>query len=304
MKIALALLLIFCLAGSRPLSVAGQAKYSFGVRITGHGKPMILIPGYKGSADTYNDVVAHYKDHYKCYVITLAGFAGQPPSGVHDHLLQKQRDDIIAYIINEHLKRPVIVGFSFGGVLATWAATTRPDLTGPLIDIDGTPFDISLQTNPFNKDSLINDHIVKYEKLVDKPTTYWKKRDSLYHTPASMKLGDPYVLKLVTDTNRLKEINIWDAASDFRSGALMDLEADTVDMRLSVARLQLPVLVLGSWVSWDYRLKSDAEKDYADKWAKAKNVTIVFSDKGKHFLMYDDLSWMLAQMDGFLKNYN
>ncbi len=70
-------------------------KYSFGVRVVGSGKPMILIPGNKGSADTYNDVVAHYKSRYKCYVITLAGFAGEAPSDAHDHLLLKQRDDII-----------------------------------------------------------------------------------------------------------------------------------------------------------------------------------------------------------------
>src|SRR5580700_9850957 len=94
--------------------------YSFGIQIVGKGKPMILIPGYKGSADTYNDVVAHYKNHYKCYVITLAGFAGQPPSGAHDHLLQEQRDEIIRYIIQNNLHKPVLVCFSFGAGLGLW----------------------------------------------------------------------------------------------------------------------------------------------------------------------------------------
>ncbi len=81
MKIALTLSLFFYLAGAYPATAAKKPSYSFGVKITGHGPPMILIPGLKGSADTYNDVVRHYKDRYTCYVITLAGFAGQPPSG-------------------------------------------------------------------------------------------------------------------------------------------------------------------------------------------------------------------------------
>ena len=84
-------LLLLALSVFLQRTVYGKQRvaYSFGVRIIGKGKPMILIPGMKGSADTYNGVVAHYKGHYKCYVITLAGFAGQPPSGVHDHLLLK-----------------------------------------------------------------------------------------------------------------------------------------------------------------------------------------------------------------------
>jgi N-formylmaleamate deformylase len=303
MKLAATLLVVFCLSGLFTARALAD-QYSFGVRITGHGKPMLLIPGFKGSADTYNDVVAHYKDHYKCYVLTLAGFAGQPPSGTHDHLLQQQRDEIIQYIIHEHLDHPVIVGFSFGGVLATWIATTRPDLAGPLIDIDGTPFDIALQSQNLNKDSLIKDHEARYARVVDQTPAFWKKRDSLFHSPMGMKLGDESLRKLVTDSSRIKEIEAWDAVSDFRSASLMDLETDTVDMRQSVANLQRPILVLGSWVSWDYKFKSDAEKDYADKWKNAKNVTMVFSDKGKHFLMYDDLGWMLAQMDTFLKKYN
>ena len=290
---------MLCLTLSGALASA-KPHYSFGVRITGHGRPMVLIPGLKGSADTYNDVVVHYARHYTCYVITLAGFAGQPPSGAHDHLLLKQRDEIIQYIIDQHLKNPVIVGFSFGGVLATWIATSRPDLAGPLVDIDGTPFDASMRDN-FNKDSLIKNDSAKYAQVVNETPAYWKVRDSIFHSPAAMKQSDAKVWRMISDTNRYNEINKWDIASDFRSSTLMRIEADTIDMRESVACLKAPVLVLGSWVTWGYDNKSEAEKDYAKRWKKAKSVTIVFSEKGKHFLMFEDLQWMLAQMDNFLK---
>ena len=127
---------------------------------------MILIPGFKGSADTYNDVVAHYKNHYKCYVLTLAGFAGQPPSGLRDHLLLKQRDDIIRFITDKHLHKPVLVGFSFGAGLAMWVACTRPDLTGPFIDLDGTPFDAAVDDEQVNKDSVIKVEGARYQKAL------------------------------------------------------------------------------------------------------------------------------------------
>jgi hypothetical protein len=38
------------------------------VEITGHGKPMILIPGFASSGKTWDSTVAHYKDQYECRV--------------------------------------------------------------------------------------------------------------------------------------------------------------------------------------------------------------------------------------------
>jgi pimeloyl-ACP methyl ester carboxylesterase len=269
---------------------------------------MILIPGYKGGADTYNEVVAHYKDHYKCYVITLAGFAGQPPSGVHDHLLLKQRDDIIRYITDQKLRKPVLVGFSFGATLATWITCTRPDLIGPFIVLDGTPFDAAVDVpdgHPLNKDSLVKADSARYAKALSQTPAYWKRRDSIFHSPSMAKLGFIEVQKFVSDTNRIAETYVWDKASDFRSGTLMSLEADTLDMRDDVAKITSPILMLGSWKGWDIiKTKADAEKRYGAQYTKAKNVTMIFSENGKHFLMWEDFDWMIGQMDKFLAKYN
>jgi N-formylmaleamate deformylase len=306
MKTGLLFTLIFLLG----LIIAnGQNRdmqhYSFGVKIIGRGRPMILIPGNKGSADTYNEVVAHYKNHYRCYVITLAGFAGRPPSGAHDHLLLKQRDDIARYISNKRLHKPVIVGFSFGAGLAMWIACTRPELIGPFIDIDGTPFDAGVDADHFNKDSLIAADGARYAKLLLQPPAYWKKRDSAYHSPAQVKLGNIYLQKLVSGPNRIAQIMAWDKTSDFRSAVLMNLEADTLDMRDNIANIKSPILVLGSWKGWDViKTKADAEKRYGAQFRKAKNVTIVFSQNGKHFLMWEDYDWMIGQMDKFLQKYD
>jgi pimeloyl-ACP methyl ester carboxylesterase len=284
---------------------AAQTGYSFGVRITGHGKPMILIPGNKGSADTYNEVVAHYKDHYKCYVITLAGFAGQPPSGAHDHLLQEQRDEIIRYIIQNNLHKPVLVCFSFGAGLGLWIACTRPDLIGPIVDLDGTPFDAAVDDVHLDKDSLVKADGARYEKALTRTAEEWRKRDSIYHSPAGMKEGFEEVQKLVSDTNRNNEIANWDKASDFKSSVLMNLEADTLDLRQQVARISSPILLLGSWKGWDnIKTKQQAEQRYAAQFTRAKNLTMIFSENGKHFLMWEDFDWMVTQMDAFLRKYH
>jgi pimeloyl-ACP methyl ester carboxylesterase len=282
---------------------AGANNYSFGVRIIGKGKPMILIPGLKGSADTYNDVVAHYKDHYTCYVITLAGFAGQPASTELNHPLKGQRDEIIRYIIEKHLHKPVLVGFSFGGTLAIWIASTRPDLIGALVELDGVPFDAGIEKNHVNMDSIRRDSRSRNEKIIEAKADYWKHVDSLRHTKKFRDEGLVELRELVSDTSRLKQIMAWDDSSDYKASRLMINEMNSLDLRDSVSKISSPILVLGSWKGWvNFKTKEAVAARYQKEYSPADKVTIVFSENGKHFLMYDDFNWMVGEMDKFLKS--
>jgi N-formylmaleamate deformylase len=278
-----------------------EPGFSFGVRISGKGKPMILIPGLKGSADTYNDVVAHYAAHYKCYVITLAGFAGQPPSGELDHPFREQRDEIISFIIKQHLHKPVLVGFSMGGALALWITTTRPDLIGKLIELDGVPFNAAID-NPQIKMDTVKASAKKWIAWdQSRKPGFWRRLDSIDRTP---KVRADYIKEIgtmVSDTARMLQIRGWDDASDQKATLIMSDEESALDLRDSVHKVNCPVLVLGSWVGWD-SLKTEAavEARYLQQWRPAKNLTMVFSEHGKHFLMYDDFDWMIAEMDKFL----
>src|SRR5437016_159006 len=116
----LALLLAVMLA---PAAVCQPT--SFSVSVSGLGRSMILIPGLESPAAVWDEVAAHYKSTYQVHALTLAGFAGQP--AVPDLRLSTVRDDIIRYIRENRLDRPVIVGHSLGGFLALWIAAAAPD---------------------------------------------------------------------------------------------------------------------------------------------------------------------------------
>ena len=92
---------------------------AFVVAVTGSGRPMILIPGISCGGNVWAATVNHFKDRYECHVLTLAGFAGQPPLG-GEPFLERVRDALIEYIRNKKLERPVIVGHSIGGFMAFW----------------------------------------------------------------------------------------------------------------------------------------------------------------------------------------
>ena len=283
-----------------------HSSFSFSVKVFGKGKPMLFIPGQTGDGEeTYSTTVKHYEANYKCYVITLAGFAGQPASKRDSDLLKGQRDELIEYMKEQHLKKPILIGFSFGGVLALWMECTAPDLFGKLVDIDGVPFEAAVENPRINKDSLLDSVKANLE--------YWRTRtpaqiahgDSAYHSPQDMKEGFEYLKKLVTDTAKISLILKWDVASDYKATWVMVNEINALDLRDNVANIQSPILVLGSWVGWDIiKTKEQAEKAYAKQFVKAKHCRIVFSDHGKHFLMWDDYDWYINQIDKFLAEKN
>ena len=118
---------------------SGAADSAFSVQKVGKGQPIILIPGLLSSGAVWSSTVERYKDRYELHVLTLAGFAGQPPLD-SDAFLPIVRDAIVRYIRDQKLDRPVIVGHSLGGFLGFWIAATTPDAVGGVIAVDGVPF--------------------------------------------------------------------------------------------------------------------------------------------------------------------
>ena len=114
------------------------AQDPFQVKVSGHGPAMILIPGLSSSGETWDTTVAHYKDHFECHVLTVAGFAGVPR--VPAPILDRVRDGLADYIRKNKLEKPVIVGHSLGGFVALALAAKYPDLPGKLAIVDSYPF--------------------------------------------------------------------------------------------------------------------------------------------------------------------
>jgi N-formylmaleamate deformylase len=122
------------------LSIAGalSAQDAFRVKVTGHGKPAIFIPGLSSSGETFDTTVARYQDRYECHVLTLAGFAGVP--AVEGPFMEKVREGVARYVQTKKMVKPVIVGHSLGGTVALDLAAHYPDLPGRLVILDSYPF--------------------------------------------------------------------------------------------------------------------------------------------------------------------
>lgn len=264
---------------------------SFGVKVTGKGKPMILLPGLYSGGGVWDETVAHYAAEYECHAITLPGFAGQPPI-VADSILQEVTHQLAAYIKQHQLKKPVIVGHSLGGYLALNLAIYYPALTGDLVIVSSGAFLPALSISPtITEDSA---------KIIATQIRNGMKNMA----PAQVRGSQQYMLPtMMNDSLKIAQVMEMAVSSDVPTQAQVMYELFSIDLRPLVKNITSRILVVGDW--YGYRTygasRQVTQERLEGQFKPAKNVKIVITDTAKHFIMFDEPAWFFAQVDEFLK---
>ena len=261
-----------------PVQGAAEKRSSFSVTRVGHGRPMILIPGLLSSGDAWSSTVDHFKDRYECHVLTLAGFAGQPP--IPAPFLQTVRDDVLRYIAEKKLDRPVIVGHSLGGFLAYWIAATAPDKVGPVVTVDGLPY-LGALGNP------------QATPETNRPMA--EQMRTMYASFSKEQLAGQSRMafaQMITDPKEVEEATAWSASSDPATAGQAVYEMMTTDLRDAVASIRTPVLLVGA--------AGSPSALYEAQVAKIPDHRVVMAEHAKHFVMLDEPGFLFSTMDKFL----
>ncbi|WP_207433128.1 alpha/beta fold hydrolase [Sabulibacter ruber] len=272
------------------LVIQVQAKTpSFNVVKTGKGPAMILIPGLNSAGEVWDETVAHYQKNYTCYVLTLPGFAGQPAVKT-DHFLNSVRDEIIAYVQENKLKKPVLVGHSLGGYLVLALSVKAPDMFGKVVCVDGLPF-IGAVRNP-------NATVESIKPMADQ-----MRKSMATPNPQMQKQQEANMGSMAADSAHIKKIIDWGRKSDYATTGQAMYEMYTSDLRKDIASIKSPVLVLGAWYGFkEYGItKEMTTNTFKAQFANLPNAEIKVADTARHFIMFDEPTWMFAQMDAFLK---
>ncbi|MHB8636647.1 MAG: alpha/beta fold hydrolase [Fimbriimonadaceae bacterium] len=276
----LAALVVLALAPSR-------AAPSFAVKVSGHGPPVILIPGLMCGGDVWDATVAHLKDGYTCYTLTLPGFAGQPP--IKAPILTRVRDEIENYVVSQKLDRPILIGHSLGGTLSLWLAADKPELFGPVVSVDGVPALGEL----FNPSDSPRSEAAAAEAL----RSYYGALDSAHFAAANaaalggMITAPSNVARVAEEANRSDPHSVGEAIAEMLEN----------DLRPEMANIKQPVLVLvpaGSATSEAARnaLRARYEAQFHD----VAEHAIVLVPKSRHFVMLDAPEFFWRQVDEFL----
>ncbi len=283
------LLMAALLAGAPAPPIAPTAS-SITVEVTGHGRPMILIPGFVSSGTVWKDVVDHYKDRFECHVVTIAGFAGVPP--VRPASLARVRDDVIGYVKAKRLDHPVLVGHSMGGVLALWIAATAPDLPDAVVSVDGVPFLPALM-NPF--------------ATADSTRAQAGQMKALYESMTPQQLGAQSRLALsamISDGAKVDAATTWAETSDPTSAAAFMSDLFTIDIRGEMSRVTTPVLLIPAVkaMATSPEMLKAALAAYQAQVAPIATHEVVPAPT-LHFVMLDDPKFLVNTMDAFLAKH-
>jgi N-formylmaleamate deformylase len=236
--------------------------------VTGEGRPIFFIPGLGCPGEVWDDTVERLGDNVQSHVLTLAGFAGQPP--IKPPLVAKARKQLVRYIRSNNLKDPIIVGHSLGGFLAYWIAATNPDAIGGVVVVDAGPRYFAddeqarLLRNTWAQAG--DDELPRQIRGVYSGMARNQKRMARY-------------LDLITKSDRQ---SIGDAIFEL-------VKTDVTDQ---VATIGVPILLVLADGGLQYRYRKQA--------ALVDNIEIVVIPKTGHFVMFDDLEGFATTLEKFI----
>lgn len=259
---------------------------AFKVEVYGKGQSIILIPGYACSGDVWKSTVDALKKNYQLHVLTLAGFAGVPP--IDTPILKTVKNELIQYVKQNHLDRPALIGHGLGALISLWAASEDPSLFSKIICVDGVPH----ISTTYPAASLVD---IKKEPAYNAEAYAY----NFINMPQKEFEANEFkaMLNMVKDSTHARLVTNWSAASDRKTLSSVYKEIGAIDLRNAIAKINIPVLILGS----NFRTKELSKKLFDDEYGNLANKLILISP-AKHFIMYDDPVWFREEVKNFLRN--
>ncbi|CAN7488177.1 alpha/beta hydrolase [Pseudoduganella sp. LjRoot289] len=260
---------------------------AFNVKVTGAGAPVILIPGLASPGEVWDGTVQRFCVTRQCHVLTLAGFAGTP--AIEAPLLPAVEQQLSAYIAENRMDHPVLIGHSMGAFLALKMAADHPEQVGRVVVVDTLPALGARQTPNITAEQL--------EAMAAQMRDRFLQTDNAAFAAQQRRTAGT----MVTCEADVERVVGWSLKSDRRTMATAMYQMLADDLRPSLARIKAPTLVLGGVASFKaFMPRGDVEAMYRSQYQNLSGVKIELADSARHFIMYDDADWMYARIGQFL----
>ena len=255
------------------------------------GKPdVVLIPGLSSSRAVWDAEAKLLAPNYRLHLVQVNGFGGAPVGpNATGPILPGIVEELHGYIAAAGI-HPVVVGHSLGGLVALMLADKYPGDVRKMVIVDTLPF-----------------YAVLFDPAATTETTkpYAEQmKQQMAAIPADQyaAMQGMIAAQLVKDPAGQKLVAASSGASDRTVVVEAMVEDMLTDLRVDVAKIQTPTLVL---YEYDPTLQQPDAAAYEASmkagYAPMPHVTLVRMDGSRHFIMYDQPAKFDAALEGFLK---
>ncbi len=250
---------------------------AFTVKVTGHGEPVLLLPGFTCTADVWQETVAAISATHECHAFTFAGFGGVPP--IEMPWLPTIKTQLIEYINKNNLHQVTIIGHSLGGTLGMWLVTSQPALFKKLIAVDALPCTGALLMPNFKASQMVYDNPFSKQQLA---------MDSVhFHQMARQMAAGMSLTK-----SKHAQLVDWMMKADRKTYVYGYVDMLKLDLREDLANTTVPVVILAA----TYPNRQQVETTWNQQLAKLPQKRIYYADQSAHFIMYDQPAWFIDRI--------
>jgi len=106
-------------------------------KIFGEGQPVLILHGLYGSSDNWVTIGRALSANFKVFIPDLRNHGKSEHSNIHTY--EALVEDVVEFIIQHNISKPIIIGHSMGGKTAMLLALTHPELIKKLVVVDIAP---------------------------------------------------------------------------------------------------------------------------------------------------------------------
>ncbi|MDO6566094.1 alpha/beta hydrolase [Alteromonas sp. 1_MG-2023] len=254
---------------------------------------VLFIPGLMSNASVWSDLSQglgnYYKDGYRSHFAQVAGFANNKV--YPNNRLSKITAALVSYIEDNNLNNVIVIGHSMGGHIAYQLALALPDRVSKVVSVDGLPF----ITPIFTRSNQVT--AAQAQPYANKLKSQYANMDSAELTAYTRKGVN------IQATSELNQTKVLSMASGSHPETVGQIMADlmTSDLRSAITTSNTPILFLGASGGFNSDdNKEMVERLYAEQFAEASQASVIMNTQSRHFIMFDNLPWLLQQTTQFL----
>ena len=266
----------------------------------GIGPALICLPGWPQTWYSYHPIATQLAKHYRVILVDLRGMgSSEKPLAGYDKKTMAQ--DIYELLHHLGLKKASLLGHDIGGMVASSFAFNYPDATEKLILADGAHPSEGMMQMP-----MLPAPRSFTEKMSGQyPYTWWMAFNQVKTLPEQLLTGRfAYLLDylfgyVMIDESRMSAFDrglyasVYNEAENIRASNAwyQSFDQDIADAG-TYTRLTMPVLGIGSYVSYQYLQMSLP--------AVAENVEVIGILESGHYMFEEKPDLVLAAVLKFL----